>query len=170
MTCVKIMTDMPLPTPRSVISSPIHMITAVPATMVMTIVAMRKTDAFGMTDSVQPGKSVPLRASSMYPVDCRIARPMVRYLVYWVIFAWPDWPSFLSVSSRGITTVEQLEDDARGDVRHDAEREHRHVLERVAAEQVDDLQRLATPVFDATFAQYDTFASLMPGRAATSRT
>ena len=105
MTWVKIMTDMPLPTPRSVISSPIHMITAVPATMVMTIVAMRKTDASGMTDSVQPGKSVPLRASSMYPVDCRIARPMVRYLVYCVIFAWPDWPSFFSVSSRGMTTV-----------------------------------------------------------------
>ena len=49
MTCVKIMTDMPLPTPRSVMSSPIHMITAVPATMVITIVAMRKTDASGMT-------------------------------------------------------------------------------------------------------------------------
>ena len=48
MTCVKIMTDMPLPMPRSVMSSPIHMITAVPATMVITIVAMRKTDAPGM--------------------------------------------------------------------------------------------------------------------------
>ena len=78
MTCVKIITDMPLPTPRSVISSPIHMITDVPATMVMTIVAIRNTDASVMTDSVQFGKRVPLRASSMYPVDCRIARPMVR--------------------------------------------------------------------------------------------
>ena len=36
---------------------------------------------------------------------------------------------------------QQLEDDARGDVRHDAEREHRQVLERVTAQQVDDLQR-----------------------------
>ena len=36
MTCVKISSDMPLPTPRSVISSPNHMITAVPAVMVTT--------------------------------------------------------------------------------------------------------------------------------------
>ena len=25
--------------------------------------------------------------------------------MYWVIFAWPDWPSLRSCSSRGITTV-----------------------------------------------------------------
>ena len=41
----------------------------------------------------------------MYPVDCKIARPMVRYLVYCVIFVWPAWPSFFRVSSRGMTTV-----------------------------------------------------------------
>ena len=40
MTWVKIISDMPLPTPRSVISSPIHMITAVPDTIVITMVAM----------------------------------------------------------------------------------------------------------------------------------
>src|SRR5579884_2625012 len=39
------------------------------------------------------------------PVDCRIARPTVRYLVYWVIFVWPAWPYVLRVSSREITTV-----------------------------------------------------------------
>ncbi len=37
---VNISTDMPLPTPRSVISSPIHMITAVPDTIVITMVPM----------------------------------------------------------------------------------------------------------------------------------
>ena len=25
--------------------------------------------------------------------------------MYWVIFVWPDWPSFLRASSRGMTTV-----------------------------------------------------------------
>ena len=40
MTWVKIRMDMPLPTPRSVISSPSHMMTAVPAVMVITIVVM----------------------------------------------------------------------------------------------------------------------------------
>src|SRR6202453_549423 len=163
MTCVKIMTDMPLPTPRSVISSPIHMMTAVPATMVMTIVAMRNTDAFVMTDSVQPGKSVPLRASSMYPVDCRIARPMVRYLVYCVIFAWPDWPSFLSVSSRGMTTVSSwrmmlavmygIMPSANTDMYFSALPQSRSTICSVPA-------RL---LFEATFAQNATFFSLIPG-------
>ncbi len=37
-TWVKIRIDMPLPMPRSVISSPNHMITAVPAVMVITMV------------------------------------------------------------------------------------------------------------------------------------
>ena len=39
---VKIRIDMPLPMPRSVISSPSHMITAVPAVIVMTIVDQRE--------------------------------------------------------------------------------------------------------------------------------
>ena len=68
-TVVKISTDMPLPTPRSVISSPIHMMTVVPATMVITIVAMVKTEPFGMSglalpDAPQPSNRVPDLASS----------------------------------------------------------------------------------------------------------
>ena len=43
---VKISTDMPLPTPRSVISSPSHMITTVPAVMVSTIVTSGKSSTF----------------------------------------------------------------------------------------------------------------------------
>jgi hypothetical protein len=42
---------------------------------------------------------------------------------------------------------EQLHDDARGDVGHDAYREHRELQQRTAGEQVDqrvDLGRLAT--------------------------
>src|SRR6201994_455398 len=110
MTVVKISTDMPLPTPRSVISSPIHMMTVVPATMVITIVAMVNVEAFGISglaapDAPQPLNRVPDLASSTYPVDWSTARPTVRYLVYWVILACPAWPSCLSVSSRGMTTV-----------------------------------------------------------------
>ena len=62
-TCVKIRIDMPLPTPRSVISSPIHMMTAVPDTMVITMVAIVKTDEFGMSGlaavRVQRGRTGP---------------------------------------------------------------------------------------------------------------
>ena len=64
MTWVKIRIDMPLPTPRSVISSPIHMITAVPDTMVMTIVAIVNTDGCGIRVWVQLGNRRPDRASS----------------------------------------------------------------------------------------------------------
>ena len=39
-TWVKIRIDMPLPMPRSVISSPNHMMTAVPAVIVMTMMSM----------------------------------------------------------------------------------------------------------------------------------
>ena len=43
----KISSDMPLPTPRSVTSSPNHMMTAVPAVMTMTMTARSKTSAPG---------------------------------------------------------------------------------------------------------------------------
>ncbi len=102
---VKMSTDMPLPTPRSVISSPSHMMTAVPAVMQMTMVEMVNTDEFGISDLVQLGNRLPDRANAMIPVDWRMASPMVRYRVYWVILAWPAWPSWRRVSSRGITTA-----------------------------------------------------------------
>ena len=105
MTWVKIISDMPLPTPRSVISSPSHMMTAVPAVMMMTMVAIVNTDGFGISGLVQPGIRLPDLARATMPVDCRMASPMVRYRVYWVILAWPDWPSCRSVSSRGMTTA-----------------------------------------------------------------
>ena len=59
---VKMRTDMPLPTPRSVISSPSHMMTAVPAVMQMTMVAMVNTDEFGISGSLQFWNRFPDRA------------------------------------------------------------------------------------------------------------
>ena len=41
----------------------------------------------------------------LHVADVRTASPIVRYLVYWVIFAVPAWPSCLSFSSRGMTWV-----------------------------------------------------------------
>ena len=102
---VKISTDMPLPTPRSVSSSPSHMMTAVPAVMVTMRTMIRGSESSGMSGTLQPGSRLPLRASAMMPVLCRTASAIVRYRVYCVIFAWPLCPSFLSSSRRGITTV-----------------------------------------------------------------
>ena len=76
---VKISSDMPLPTPRSVMSSPSHMITAVPAVMTMTMTMMSRAFWLGINCSLQPLKSWPgVRASDRIAVDCRMARPMVR--------------------------------------------------------------------------------------------
>ncbi len=107
MTVVKIISDMPLPTPRSVISSPSHMMTAVPAVMQITIVVIVKMESLMISDLVQltPWNSLPDLARATMPVDCRMARPTVRYRVYWVILACPAWPSWRSVSSRGMTTA-----------------------------------------------------------------
>ena len=81
---------MPLPTPRSVMSSPNHMMTAVPAVMTVIITRMTQIDWLGMIDSLQPLNRAPgVRASDRIAVDWRIARPMVTNRVYCVIFAWP---------------------------------------------------------------------------------
>ncbi len=108
---------MPLPTPRSVISSPSHITTPVPAVIVMTSV----TSVSGSPGCVvweSTGKwshwfwnSCPELASATNAEDCRIARPRVRYRVYWVIFAWPAWPSLLQLFQARNDHGQQLQDD-----------------------------------------------------------
>ena len=75
---VKISTDMPLPIPFSVSSSPSHMMTAVPAVSVMTRTTVVHTESDGMMSCEQLGNSWPLRASAMMPVLCRTASAIVR--------------------------------------------------------------------------------------------
>ncbi len=77
-TWVKIRIDMPLPMPRSVISSPSHMITAVPAVIVMTM-----TRKVVVLSSCRSGFSqfcsrLPVRASATMPVAWSSASPRVR--------------------------------------------------------------------------------------------
>ncbi len=86
---VKIRIDMPLPMPRSVISSPIHMMAAVPAVMVSTSTIRLNASWSGMiwSPTEQPGNIEPLMASAMNAVDCSTPSPMVRYRVYWVSLA-----------------------------------------------------------------------------------
>ena len=75
---VKIRIDMPLPTPRSVISSPSHMITAVPAVMVMTMTRNVVVLSLCSRSASQPWNNALLRASATMPVAWRMARPRVR--------------------------------------------------------------------------------------------
>ena len=75
----------------------------------MTIVAMLNTHWFGIRFEHVVVPLTPYRvpdlARETIAVDCSTARPTVRYRVYWVILAWPAWPSCRSVSRRGMTTA-----------------------------------------------------------------
>ena len=79
---VKMSSDIPLPMPRSVMSSPIHMMRPVPAVMVMTMSRMAYQDSLVMrleqAGAEFEGNSAPLRATVMRVVDCRMPRAMVR--------------------------------------------------------------------------------------------
>ena len=59
--------------------------------------------------------------------------------MYWVIFVCPDWP--------GDHHGQQLQDDARGDVGHDAQREDGQLQQRAAGEQIDQrVEALLVPL------------------------
>jgi hypothetical protein len=65
----KMRIEMPLPTPRFVMSSPIHMRRAVPAVRVLTM----------RTSSPAPASSAPsVRKRNAYPVACAAASTIVR--------------------------------------------------------------------------------------------
>ena len=80
---VKISSDMPLPMPRSVMSSPIHMMRPVPAVIVMTMRMMAYQVSFVMQVLSTPRTPVvpnraPERATVMSVVDCRTPSAIVR--------------------------------------------------------------------------------------------
>ncbi|CAB4661957.1 unannotated protein [freshwater metagenome] len=80
---VKISSDIPLPIPRSVINSPNHMMTAVPAVITVIITKITHTESFGMMASLHPLNKAPgVRASDKMAVDCKTAKPIVKNRVY----------------------------------------------------------------------------------------
>ena len=139
MTWVKIMIDMPLPTPRSVMSSPSHMITAVPAVMVMT-----------MTRNVW----VPLLCSrSLVAALEQVAGAGQRHDAGRLEQREAEGEVAGVLGDLGLAGLallleglqprdhhdQQLQDDARRDVGHDPEREDRQLEQRAAGEQVDQV-------------------------------
>ena len=79
----KISSDMPLPMPRWVISSPIHMSSAVPAVSVSTTSRMRPALALPANRSVLVGlpplnPPPPFWKRKVRPVDCMTAMAIVR--------------------------------------------------------------------------------------------
>ena len=75
---VKISSDIPLPMPRSVMSSPSHMMTPVPAIMTTIIMMNVRTERSLMMSYWHDWKSWPLRAREIVVVACRMPRKIVR--------------------------------------------------------------------------------------------
>ena len=140
---VKIRSDMPLPMPRSVMSSPIHMMRPVPAVIVMTMSRMRVPgvvrdellalgDAGRREQRARAGDGDERRRLQHAERDREVAR-VLRELGL----------ARLALLVEGLEVrdddAQQLHDDRRGDVRHDAEREDRELQQRAAREEVDEL-------------------------------
>jgi hypothetical protein len=132
----KISIDMPLPTPRSVMSSPSHMMTAVPAVMVMTRHEDPHDPVVGMIGFLALREQVPERARAMMPVDCSTARRDGEVARVLRDLGLAGLALLLQLLEPRDHHDEQLQDDRGRDVRHDPEREHRQLQQRAAAEQV----------------------------------
>ena len=94
----KMMIEMPLPRPRSVICSPSHIRNMVPVTRETTVVKR----------NIMPGSITRLACvSSAIEIDSawKVASASVNQRVYLVMIRRPDSPSFLIASSCGTTTV-----------------------------------------------------------------
>ena len=128
---------MPLPTPRSVISSPSHMITPVPAVMQMTIVVSVNTSVWyriGCVAAVEQlaGSGQRDEAGRLQDgqPDGQVPAVLGQLLLAGLAF-------LLQLLEPRDHHDEQLDDDARRDVGHDAQREHGQPEQRAAGEQVD---------------------------------
>ena len=76
---MKISSDMPLPMPLSVTSSPSHMTRPVPAVMVSTMMTRVGIESSGrMLVQVAPNRLCGFWAKVISVEDCSTARPMVR--------------------------------------------------------------------------------------------
>ena len=139
----KISSDMPLPMPRSVISSPIHITSAAPAghhhhdddqgedalvgddvqraALQQPAVGGQRHDAGGLQDSQ--------RDRQIAGVLGHLGLAGLAFLAQF-LEAWDDHG-------------EQLHDDAGGDVRHHPDREHRQLQQRTTGEQVDQRVNLS---------------------------
>ena len=149
---VKISSDMPLPMPWSVTSSPSHMTRPVPAVMVSTMMTSVGMESSGRM-LVQRGaeqlwgfwaKVIERRGLQHRETDGQVAGVLRQLRL-----------ALLALLLEGLEPRDdhgqQLHDDARRDVRHDPQREDRQLQQRATAEQVgqaEDTGRLRS-VLDA---------------------
>ena len=130
----KMISDMPLPMPRSVICSPSHMMKAVPVVSdrivsmtkpkpgLMTMPCLHGHQALGDAEGLQHGKD-----------DGQVAGPLGDLAPAQLAF-------LLQFFEGGNHHRQQLQNDRRRDVRHDAQREDRQPADVAAGEQVEEAE------------------------------
>ncbi len=129
----KISRLMPLPMPRSVICSPSHMMNAVPVVRVRTVIRS-EADAGIQHQALLGQNGRDTNGLQRSQNDRHVARPLRD-------FPTAQFAFLLDARQRLIHHGQQLEDDGRGDVGHDAQREDGHAAQVTAAEQVHQAER-----------------------------
>ena len=132
--------EVPLPTPRAVICSPIHIRNMVPPTSVMTQEKRKNQPgidhrgAEAAAHALEPdGDAVGLEHRDQHR---EVAGVLVELLA-------PRLAFLLQRLQRRDGRGHQLDDDAGADVGHDVQREHRHAPQRAAGEHVEHAQDAA---------------------------
>ena len=133
----KMISDMPLPIPRSVICSPSHMMNAVPVVRLSIVIRMKPMPgiqhevAFRGLQHRRDAERLHQRKT-----DGEIARPLRDLAAAELAF-------LLQLLERRNHHRQQLQNDRRRDVGHDAQRENRQAPERAAGEQIDEAEERA---------------------------
>jgi hypothetical protein len=115
----KMMSEMPLPMPRSVICSPEDDLAELRVGAVVRLEPLRDEERLDQRED-----DAPVAGVLVQPLPARLTL-------------------FLDLLQLGDYDGQELQDDRGADVRHDAEREDRHLLERAAREHVEQAQERA---------------------------
>ena len=95
----KMMSEIPLPTPFSVICSPNHITNIVPAARVSTVVTKNIKD--GLTTADTPPAPSTFVMAKVIIAPCKTARNSAKIRVIWFSFLLPDSPSLCILSNAG---------------------------------------------------------------------
>ena len=155
----KIISEMPLPMPRWVISSPSHISSTQPAVSVMTITKTRPKVKFVDDARCPPLEKVPEEEDVADRLGEREADGQVARVLRDLLLA--DLALLAELVQRGHHDLQQLQDDRRRDVGHDPEREDREALQRAAREEVQEAEHVRAA--EVAREMLLTASMLMPG-------
>ena len=141
----KMISDMPLPMPRSVICSPSHMMKAVPVVSESMVIRMKPKPGI---DDDTPAMALQARGDAeglhQRQDHGQIAGPLRDLAPAQLAF-------LLQLFERRDHHGQQLQDDRRRDVGHDAQREDRQPADVAAAEQVEEAEDGALVALEELF-------------------